>query len=218
MTRPAALHLYLVADPEQVKGDILTAVASAIAGGVSMVQLRAKSLTDRDYLALAITLSQLCRVQDVPFIVNDRLDIALAANASGVHLGVDDLPLAAARSIAGHDFIIGYSPETDEQIRSSASEGADYLGVGPVYGTRTKDDAGIALGLREFARRCDLSPLPVVGIGGITASGAADVIMAGADGVAVVSAILGARDPGATARDLREIVDATVQDRTSPAR
>jgi thiamine-phosphate pyrophosphorylase len=218
MMDPAALRLYLVADPDHVAGDVVAEVASAIAGGVSMVQLRAKSLSDRKHLVLALTMCDLCRDKGIPFIVNDRLDIALAANASGVHLGVDDLPLHAARSLASQDFIIGYSPETDAQVRSAASEGADYLGIGPVFGTRTKDDAGDALGLREFARRTTLSPLPVVGIGGINASGVAGVVRAGAIGVAVVSAILGAPDPGAATRNLRGIVDAAVQDRGLPTR
>jgi len=215
---PAALRLYLVADPDHVTGDLVATVASAIMGGVTMVQLRAKSLSDREHLALAAALVERCAHDDVPLIVNDRVDIALASGASGVHLGVDDLPLAAARTLAGAGFLIGSSPETDEQIESAARAGADYLGIGPVYGTRTKSDAGNALGLSELARRCAIAPLPVVGIGGITSDGATDVIHAGAAGIAVVSAILAANDPQAAAWRLRRSVDAAIQGRTSPAR
>ena len=197
------LSLYLVADPEHCDRNLVETVADAISGGVTCVQLRAKSLTDREVLALALSLRDVCRRGRIPFIVNDRLDIALAARADGVHLGVDDLPTATARSFAPDGFIIGFSPETDDQIRASAESGVDYLGVGPVYATRTKGDAGNALGLEELRRRCELSPVPVVGIGGITAFGASDVIRAGAKGIAVVSAILRSDQPALAARELR---------------
>jgi len=218
MIDPGALRLYLVADPEHARGDLVEIVASALAGGVTMVQLRAKALTDREHLALATHLSALCARSDVPFIVNDRIDLALAAKASGVHLGVDDLPLAAARGLSGPDFIIGYSPETDQQIDSAVTEGADYLGVGPVFGTRTKSDAGAALGIAEFGRRCALSAIPVVGIGGIDTEGAPEVMRAGAAGVAVISAVLGSPDPESAAHHLRTAIDTAHQGTTSPAR
>lgn len=197
------LSLYLVADPDHCDGDLVSGVAGAISGGVTCVQLRAKSMTDREQLALATALRRVCQASGVTFIVNDRVDIALAAGADGVHLGVDDLPAAIARSITPEGFVIGYSPETDAQILSAFAEGVSYLGVGPVYGTRTKDDAGSALGLEEFRRRCNLSPVPVVGIGGISAGNSRDVIDAGAAGIAVVSAILRSSDPTAAARELR---------------
>lgn len=198
----AALRLYLVADPNHARGDLVNSVESALRGGVTMVQLRAKELTDREQLSLAITLRELCQQSDAAFIVNDRLDIALASGADGVHLGVDDLPLEVARELAGPEMIIGYSPETDEQLRTAAVRGADYLGVGPVFGTSTKSDAGAALGLNELKRRLELGRLPAVGIGGITSENATSVITAGADGVAVVSAILKAADPEAAARQI----------------
>jgi thiamine-phosphate diphosphorylase len=218
MMDPDLLRLYLVADPEHAPGDLVPTVVAALAGGVTIVQLRAKRLADRELLALAIRLRELSAGHDVPLIVNDRIDIALAAGTAGVHLGVDDLPLAHARALAGHGFLIGYSPETDEQIARTAAAGADYLGVGPVYGTRTKGDAGAALGIAEFSRRCDASALPVVGIGGITAANASAVVDAGAHGIAVVSAILGAPDPAAAARALRIAVDAARQDLASATR
>lgn len=189
----AALLLYLVADPEHANGDVLELTRVAVAGGVSMVQLRAKHVTDRELLRLAQAMRAVCH--NVPFIVNDRIDIAIAARADGVHLGVDDLPLEAARRLGGERFIIGYSPDTESDLISARQRGASYLGIGPVFGTSTKSDAGNALGLEEFARRVRVGDLPSVGIGGVTVENAREVIDAGAQGVAVVSAILRAADP-----------------------
>lgn len=196
---PATLHLYLVADPDHCHGDIVETVHRAIAGGVTCVQLRVKSLTDREQLALARRLKSACAEAAIPILINDRLDIALLAGADGVHLGVDDVPPAEVRKMAPPGFLIGFSPETDGQIRTIDPGVVDYLGVGPVFGTRTKGDAGPALGLEHFASRCALSPVPVVGIGGITVENALHVREAGAAGVAVVSAILTANDPAAAA-------------------
>lgn len=198
----AALSLYLVADPDHCPGDLPAAVARAIDGGVTCVQLRAKSLPDREQLALARRLRSICSAASVPFLVNDRLDIAILAEADGVHLGVDDVPPPDVRRIAPPGFLIGFSPETDEQIASVDPGVVDYLGVGPVFGTSTKGDAGPAIGVERFAARCAASPVPVVGIGGITAANASTVRGAGAAGVAVVSAILAANDPAAAAEAL----------------
>lgn len=200
---PSVLGLYLVADPDHVDGDIALAVSDAIAGSVTCVQLRAKTLTDLEFFRLAERLSDICHAANVPLIINDRLDIALAAKADGIHVGVDDLPVPAIRSMTGPGFIVGYSPETDEQILASRKHGVDYLGVGPVFGSRTKLDAGEALGIFEFRRRCSISPVPVVGIGGITARNASAVLENGAQGVAVVSAILGQSDIAEASRSLR---------------
>ena len=142
----------------------------------------------------------------VLFLVNDRVDLALAASADGVHLGVDDLPLEDARILGGPDFVVGYSPETDAQTAGAAARGADYLGVGPVFGTATKTDAGAAVGLATITRRSELAGIPIVGIGGVAAETAPEVIAAGACGVAVVSAIAGAADPEAAARHFRTVL------------
>jgi thiamine-phosphate diphosphorylase len=146
---------------------------------------------------------------DALFIVNDRLDLALACGAGGVHLGVDDLPVASARSIALDDFVIGFSPENDEQSRSAAQLGASYLGIGPVFGTTSKGDAGPPVGLETLARRRGLSSLPIVGIGGVNEFNASQILNAGACGVAVMSAITGAPSPEratrAIARELASI-------------
>lgn len=194
--------MYLVADPSQANDDFFSSVEAALRGEVTMVQLRAKSLTDKDVFRHAIKMKELCTQYGVPFLIDDRVDIALAVGADGVHLGVDDLPTDVARKLGGVDFIIGYSPDTTEQVVSAKSAGVTYLGIGPVYGTKSKADAGSALGLSELRNRIHIGRLPTVGIGGITANNAADVFEAGADGIAVISAILGADDPEAAARQL----------------
>lgn len=202
------LAVYLVADPTQTTRNIVDDVESALAGGVTAVQLRAKSLTDREALRLARELAERCDRAGALFVVNDRLDIALAAGAGGVHLGVNDLPVREARRLAGNNFVIGYSPDTDEQTVAARAEGADYLGVGPVFGTVSKPDAGEAVGLGTIRRRAAIAGISIIGIGGITAGTARAVIEAGAVGVAVVGAILRADDPRRAAEELRRAVSA----------
>ena len=182
-------------------------VERALAGGVTAVQLRCKALSDRETLGFARAIRAITWNASALFLVNDRLDIALATEADGVHLGVDDLPLADARHIGGPGMIFGYSPETDNQVESAKLLGANYLGVGPVFGTSTKTDAGAAIGLETLARRVTLAKMPVIGIGGITAQNAGSVIRAGAAGVAVVSAISLQNDPKSAARNLRSAVE-----------
>ncbi len=188
------LLLYLVLDPDMVSGDLIAATQAALNAGVTMLQFRAKHHSDRAILEMATPVRRLCRAAAVPFIMNDRLDLAFASRADGIHLGVDDLPLPVARSLGGPDLIIGYSPETDAQISAAAEAGASYLGIGPIFSTSTKQDAGAPLGLEEFSRRRMLGGLPTVGIGGINAANAASVMSTGADGIAVISAILRAQD------------------------
>lgn len=175
---------------------------AALAGGATAIQLRAKKdEPGRLQVELARELAALCREHGALFIVNDRLDVALAVGADGVHLGQDDLPVAEARRLAGPGFIIGCSVENVEQAQAAATAGADYLGVGPVYPTATKADAGPATGLYHLGTVKAATHLPVVGIGGINQENAADVMAAGADGVAVISAVSLAQDvEGAAAR------------------
>lgn len=203
---PQRLAVYLVADPDVASGDVLRIVDLALAGGVTAVQLRAKRLPDREVLALARALRERCAAAGALCFVNDRLDLALAAGVDGVHLGVDDVPLPDARRLAGPNLIIGYSPETDEQVMQAAEAGADYLGIGPVFGTQSKADAGPRIGLGVLHRRTRLTTLPVIGIGGIGPAQAGRVIAAGAAGVAVAGAILRSSSPRETAQQISEAV------------
>jgi thiamine-phosphate pyrophosphorylase len=203
------LAVYLVADPEQTNRSLVEDVAGALDGGVSSVQLRAKDLTDREALSLTREIRELCLRAGALFFVNDRIDIALAAGADGVHLGVDDLPVEDARILGGPGMIVGYSPESDEQARDAAARGANYMGVGPIYGTVSKYDAGVAIGTETLRRRAEYAGIPVIGIGGITARNAAQVIQAGAVGVAVLSAILRAEDPKLAASRISEAVNSS---------
>lgn len=208
MTGPSAEfpRLYLIADPCVAEGDLAGGVLAAIASGVSCVQVRWKSATDRQYASLARQLLEICAPRQVPLIVNDRVDIALAIGAQGVHLGVDDLAVDDARKLGGPVFIIGYSPEADAGIATAAARGATYLGLGPFAHTRTKRDAGGPLGPVEFARRRNLTTLPVVAIGGIDPGNAKTAMDAGASGIAVASAILGGADPAEATRLLMQAI------------
>jgi thiamine-phosphate diphosphorylase len=202
---PDNLRLYLVLDPAAI-GDRhpVELTRSVIAAGVTCLQIRWKSATDREIVDLARALLTVTSSANVPLIVNDRLDLALASGANGVHLGVDDLPMEHARRLASNDFVVGYSPESDADLIRS-NDLASYLGIGPFFSTATKADAGHALGAAEFARRRSLSTLPAVAIGGITVVNAHHAFAAGADGIAVVSAILGASDPVAATAELTRV-------------
>jgi thiamine-phosphate pyrophosphorylase len=204
---PIDYSLYLVTDAELAGGrshpQIVTA---AIRGGITVVQYREKNASTRRMVAEALELRQLCRSYNVPFIINDRLDVALAVDADGVHLGQDDMPAALARQLIGPGKILGVSVENVSQARRAMEDGADYVGASPIFATPTKPDApspmGIA-GLQELARVCTL---PIVAIGGLNASNAAAVLRAGATGLAVVSAIVSADDVERAARELKQII------------
>jgi thiamine-phosphate diphosphorylase len=207
------LAVYFVADPEQSQRDLGDDVAAAIAGGVTMVQLRAKTMHDTAFRSLATEILAICRDRGVPFIVNDRLELALTVGADGVHLGELDLPLDEARQRAGASFIIGSSPMDVAQAAAARELGADYVGLGPVYATGSKDYAGDPIGLTGLAARIAAAKLPAVGIGGISATNATEVILAGADGVAVISAIQRAPDPRRAAAELATAVRAGLERR-----
>jgi thiamine-phosphate pyrophosphorylase len=203
---PESLLIYLVADPNVALGDVVEDVRASINNGVTCVQIRWKDASDRQFANLARQMLDICEPLGVPLVINDRIDIALAVGAQGVHLGVDDLLIEDARRLGGPEFIVGYSPESDICIARAAARGVTYLGIGPFAATRTKNDAGCPLGPAEFARRRILSTLPVVAIGGINAENARSALGAGANGIAVASAILGTADPAAATRRL---LDAT---------
>ncbi|MFO7741506.1 MAG: thiamine phosphate synthase [Anaerolineae bacterium] len=185
----------------------LTAVVqAAVAGGATAVQLRAKSATTREMIQLGQALHAITRQAGVPLIVNDRVDVALALDAEGVHVGQDDMPAPLARDLIGPHRILGVSAGTVEEARRAEEDGADYLGVGDVYGTPSKPDAGVPIGVEGIEEIAGAVSIPVVGIGGVTAENAAAVIAAGAAGVAVISAVVGAPDPEAAARRLLTVV------------
>lgn len=201
------IRRYLVTDPRAGTPEKLLAICrAALDGGMTAVQLRVKGWSDQRAFEAAVGLRALCDEHGALFLVNDRVDLALASRADGVHLGVDDLPVGVARELLGPGTIIGYSPETTEDRENAIANGVDYLGIGPVYGTATKGDAGPALGLEHFAALVESSSVPVIGIGGITVERAAEVVDAGAVGVAIVSAIFLADDPQAAASRLREVL------------
>jgi thiamine-phosphate pyrophosphorylase len=186
------LAVYFVADPEQTDRDFLDMVDDALAGGITALQLRAKRMSGREMYELAIALRERCRSAGTLFFVNDRVDIAVAADADGVHVGMHDLPLDATRRLVGRNMIVGFSPLAMANVVTAKSGGADYVGLGPVFGTASKADAQPELGLSSLAEQAAAAGLPSVGIGGITIANAGAVIRAGVDGVAVISAIQGA--------------------------
>lgn len=197
--------IYLVTDDGCLQGrELLDCVREALEGGVTLVQYRAKTASSAEMYAEALQLKALCDSFKVPLIINDRLDIAMAVGAAGVHLGQDDLPCAAARKILGEDYIIGVSAHNPAEAKAALQSGADYLGCGAVFGTATKADVQ-KLGTDGLAAICKAKGLPVVGIGGVTADNYREVRAAGADGAAIVSGILAQPDIRATVRAIAEI-------------
>ena len=194
--------IYLVTDEACLHGrPLLECVEEALTAGVTLVQYRAKAADGGVLYAEACKLKELCDKYNVPLIINDRLDIALAVGAAGVHLGQDDLPCAVARRLLGEDFIIGVSAHNPAEAVQAVSEGADYLGCGAVFGTATKHDVA-KLGLENLRAIRKAVAVPMVGIGGITADNYAEVLATGADGAAIVSGILAQDDIGAVVKKL----------------
>lgn len=203
------LSLYLVTDRAMTASrGLVETVRAAAAGGATMVQLRDKEADDADLVARARALVEAFAGTALRVIVNDRADIAVAAGAHGVHLGQDDGDPARARALLGPGAIIGQSAGDLGELARVDPGLVDYVGIGPFASTATKGDAGAPLGAAGFARLRAATPLPAVAIGGIGPANAAQAIAAGADGVAVVSAICAASDPEAAARTLRAIVRA----------
>ncbi|WP_419564829.1 thiamine phosphate synthase [Phascolarctobacterium succinatutens] len=197
--------IYLVTDDGYLQGRaLIDCVREALEGGVTLVQYRAKTAASAEMYAEALQLKALCDSFNVPLIINDRLDIAMAVGAAGVHLGQDDLPCAAARKILGEDYIIGVSAHNPAEAKAALQSGADYLGCGAVFGTATKADVK-KLGTEGLTAICREKGLPVVGIGGVTADNYREVRVAGADGAAIVSGILAQPDIRTTVRAIAKV-------------
>ena len=215
------LRLYAIVDPERAGGhDLVDLARSVAANGATLVQLRDKRSETREMIETARAVKRALAPLAVPFLVNDRVDVALAAGADGVHLGPDDMTVADARALLGPDAIIGLSIKTVGEAESTPLQLIDYAGIGGVYATLSKQQKSAPIGTEGFARvagvlRRRAPDLRLCGIAGIDAGNAGAVIGAGADGVAVISALSLADDPAAAARGLREVVDAMLAKRGS---
>jgi thiamine-phosphate pyrophosphorylase len=204
----ACLKLYLATDPDLIAGrDLVDLVAQAVAAGVTLVQLRDKQAAGLRLYETACRLRAVTRRLGVPLIINDRVDIMLAAAADGVHVGATDLPLAQVRALAPGR-LVGYPVTEMADVEIARRDGADYIGIGPVFPTSTKPDASAALGLAGLRRLAASANLPCVAIGGITPANCAAVLEAGADGVCAISAILGQTDIAAAVQRFRAALDA----------
>jgi len=197
--------IYLVTDRGILQGrDLLDAVAEAIEGGVTLIQLREKDVSSREFYQIALKVKELAHSREVPLLINDRLDIALAVDADGLHIGQEDLPLKVARKLLGPDKILGLSVSTVEDAVQGEREGADYLGAGAVYPTTSKDVSEAPIGPDGLKKIKEAVSIPVVGIGGINLFNIEEVKRTGVDGVAVISAIMGAPDIKDAARKLAD--------------
>ncbi len=200
--------LYLVTDRMLAHGRTTEFITEqAVKGGVTMVQLREKKCTTNEFVSIAFRLKKLLASYNIPLIINDRLDVALAVDADGLHIGQQDMPYTIARKILGYDKIIGLSVENIEQAKEANKLDVDYIGISPVFITGTKTDTGTPLGLEGLKEIAAFSNHIIVGIGGIHAGNAADVIKSGAHGVAVVSAIVAADDPLHAAHEIKKVIN-----------
>ena len=197
--------LYLVTDRRLANGrNTLDIVRAAVQGGVTCVQLREKTCSTREFITEALAIRDFLQARGIPLIINDRVDVALAVGADGIHLGQSDMPLGLARALVNDSMLVGISVESLEEAMQAEAEGADYLGVSPIYPTATKTDTAAPLGLQGLRAIRRAVHLPLVGIGGLNLQNAAPAIHHGADGIAVVSAIVAAADPEQSARELRQ--------------
>ncbi|MFA8300427.1 MAG: thiamine phosphate synthase [Hyphomicrobiales bacterium] len=202
------LSLYLVTDRGlSLDRPIEYVVEEAVKGGVTVVQLREKNITSKEFYNLALSIKETLKPYKVPLIINDRLDIALAVNADGLHIGQSDIHYDVARRILGEDKIIGLSVETVEQAREAQYMDVDYIGISPVFSTDTKNDISTPLGLEGIKEIASFSRHKIVAIGGINIDNTADVMISGSDGIAVVTAIVSQEDVKASAKKMKEIIN-----------
>lgn len=207
--------LYLVTDRSLCGGRPLEEVVlQAVRGGAACVQLREKDISTRSFIEEAVRIKALLAPFRVPLIINDRVDVALAGGADGVHVGQDDMPYAMARRLMGPGAIIGLSVETWDDVEKARNLDVDYLGVSPVFETPTKTDTKGSWGLNGLTKIRARLRHPLVGIGGLNRVNAADAVLAGADGVAVVSAICAAPDPFRAAQELSGIIETALAARS----
>lgn len=196
--------LYAIIDPEHCQGrDPCWVAEQVLLGGCAALQLRDKAYSDRARLTLAHAIAERCRATSVPFWLNDRLDLAMLAGAAGVHLGQDDVPLADARTLV-RERLLGLSTHSLAQARAAEAEGADVIGFGPIFPTRSKQNPDPVVGLEGLREVCQQVQCPVVAIGGIVPAHAAAIARAGATYAAAIGAVCGAADPRAAARELHE--------------
>ncbi|WP_131194097.1 thiamine phosphate synthase [Lichenihabitans psoromatis] len=184
---------------------LVSIVGSAVAGGVTMVQLREKTAPTRAFVNEARALMSMLRPLGIPLLINDRADVALAVGADGVHVGQDDMDIDMLRHLLGPNALIGLSITKDSDLAESDATRADYLGIGPIFPQSTKPDAASPIGIAGLAAMRRRTTTPILAIGGITVNNAASILEAGADGLAVVSAIMAAADPAAAASAFRSI-------------
>jgi len=200
--------LYLVTDSGLSKDrPILEIVEEAIKGGVSVVQLREKHATTKDFYHEAVIIKEICSKYNVPLIINDRIDIALAVSAEGVHIGQSDMPLKITRKILKDNAIIGVSVNNVEEAIEAENGGADYIGLSPIFDTQTKTDTRKALGIQGIKKFKNIVSIPIVAIGGINKDNCTEIISEGADGIAVVSAIVSAENPFDAAKILKDKIE-----------
>lgn len=200
------LKLHVLTDREWSRGRSMLAVAeAAVAGGATVIQLRDKTASTRQLIEEGLALRELTRKHGVLLIVNDRIDVALAVDADGAHVGQDDMPGALARQLLGPDRILGISAGNMDEAMAALAAGADYLGVGPIFATRGKADAGSPIGTPLLSELSSRYSTPLIAIGGITSTNAREMIAAGAAGIAVITAVVHAEDVVAEARSLSEI-------------
>lgn len=203
MKQPFDLSLYLVTDkPENYRKPLLAAVEEAVSAGATIVQYRADGGTKRELHTTALELQKLLRPRKIPLIINDHIDLALAIDADGAHIGQNDLPVAIARRLLGPDRILGVSISTETDLANTDLTVVDYLGIGPVYSTISKRNAPAAIGTDGLARLKTQTHLPIVAIGGISIERAPAVLATGVNGIAVVSALSQIDDIPAAARAL----------------
>ena len=203
--------VYLVTDHRnKTDEEFLNIIEEAIKGGTSIVQLREKTASTKDFYQLALKVKEITSKYDVPLLINDRIDIALAVDSEGVHIGQDDMPADIARKIIGEDKILGVSASTVEEAKKAQEDGADYIGSGAVFPTATKDDAD-SVSKEELKEIVDSIDIPVVAIGGINRTNIDELTGTGVDGVALVSAIFAAEDIENECRELRKLSERMVK-------